>query len=291
MQSLPPSTPTALVYLMMGVLPAVAERDIQIMRLVGQLAICDRELQSVSDILQNNLIEENIDFPGWSGLARRTAALYNLTDPLEIFQNPWESDRWSKHAKTEVLKYWTTLLKESAASYPSLNILDTSRLSLTSPHPMWIAAGSNPVSVRKATVVTWLLLNVYKTGERLHKMKKVGSPACVMCLAPLEDRLHFGLKCSQLSQIRNEYLNKFIECCPNISKYLGYTGAEWTYFPVFLKILIPKKIFWIMSMMYQNIRALGYKVVHAFCIVVFLNVLLEILKVTKSVGSFHPAPG
>ena len=56
MQSLPPSTPTAMVYLMMGVLPAVAERDIEILRLVGQLAICDRELQSVSDIIENNLM-------------------------------------------------------------------------------------------------------------------------------------------------------------------------------------------------------------------------------------------
>ena len=43
--------------------------------------------------------------------------------------------------------------------------------------------------------------------------------SCV--LAPLEDRLHFGLKCSELFQIRIEYLNKFIECCPNISKYLS----------------------------------------------------------------------
>ena len=71
----------------------MVERDLQILRLVGQLAICDRNLQSVSDIVENNLIEESIDFPGWSGIARRTAAIYNLSDPLELFQNPWQSDR------------------------------------------------------------------------------------------------------------------------------------------------------------------------------------------------------
>ena len=105
MQSLPPSTPA--VYLMGGVVPAVAERDIQILQLVGQLAICDRSIQAVSDIVESNLGGESIDFAGWSGLARRTAAIYNLIDPLELFQNPWKSERWSKYAKGEVIKYST----------------------------------------------------------------------------------------------------------------------------------------------------------------------------------------
>ena len=172
MQSLPPSTPTPAIYLMMGVLPCVAERDVEILRLAGQLAICDKELQSVSEILESNLTNEDIQFDGWSGLARRTAAIYGLIDPLELFQNPWPSHRWSQHAKTEVIKYWAQLLRENATSHPSLDMLDTSRLNLVDPHPIWTAAGTNPVSIRKATIVTWLLLNVYRTGERLSQMKK-----------------------------------------------------------------------------------------------------------------------
>ena len=89
MQSLPPSTPTPAIYLMLGTLPAVAERDVEILRLAGQLAICDRELQSVSEILENNLSGEDINFAGWSGLARCTTSIYGLIDPLELFQNPW----------------------------------------------------------------------------------------------------------------------------------------------------------------------------------------------------------
>ena len=78
LQSLPPSTVSAAVYLMSGVPPVVAERDIQIMRLTGQLAICARDLQNVSAILEENLSKYGIKFSGWSGLARRTAALYGL---------------------------------------------------------------------------------------------------------------------------------------------------------------------------------------------------------------------
>ena len=125
----------------------------------------------MSDIVEYNLAGENIEFQGWSGLARRTAAIYEIMDLLELFENPWASHRWSKFVTEEVTKYLTDLLLVNASTYPSLEYLDLSQLSLMSPHPIWTAAGSNPVSVTKATVVTWLLLNVYKTGERLYKMK------------------------------------------------------------------------------------------------------------------------
>ena len=68
-----------------------------------------------------------------------TAASYNLIDPLELFQNPWSSERWSKHVKREVIKYWTNLSQDSAASYSSLEMLDTSRLDLSKRLPNWTA--------------------------------------------------------------------------------------------------------------------------------------------------------
>ena len=102
-------------------------------------------------------------------------------------------------------------------------IRDRSRLSVTSPHPIWIAAGNNPINIKKTTIVSWLLLGVYKTGERLHKMKKVKLPECVICRAPVEDRLHFTMQCSALFQIRSEYFNKFIDLCPNLTFYLTDT--------------------------------------------------------------------
>ena len=52
-------------------------------------------------------------------------------------------------------------------------------------------------------------------------MKKVRSPECVLCFAPLDDSFHFALKCPALSQIRSEYLNNFIDCCPSLEKYLS----------------------------------------------------------------------
>ena len=167
---------------MSGVLPAVAERDIQIMRMVGQLAICSRDVQNVSDIVEGNLSKYDVKFPGWSGVARRTAALYGLPDPLELFQQPWVSKRFGDFAKETITKYWASYLQKSAKTYEenSLVLLDTSRLRLTTPHPIWMPAGSNSISVQRATVVTWILLGVYKTRERLHTMNKVSSPNCLL---------------------------------------------------------------------------------------------------------------
>ena len=215
MQSLPPSTATPAIYLMSGVLPAVAERDIQIMRLVGQLAICSRDLQNVSAIVEQNLSKYDVKFPGWSGVARRTAALYGLPDPLELFQQPWVSKRFGDFAKETISKYWASYLQESAQTYEenSLRLFDSSRLTLTSPHPIWLAAGSNSISVQRATVVSWLLLGVYKTMERLHTMNKVSSPTCLLCEEGdlVEDQLHFALFCTAFSEIRNFYFKKIID--------------------------------------------------------------------------------
>ena len=75
LQSLPASVASPAVYLSMGVLPAVAERDVEILGLLGQLAQCPRDLQAVSDIVQDGLEKFDLTFQGWSGLARKTAML------------------------------------------------------------------------------------------------------------------------------------------------------------------------------------------------------------------------
>ena len=50
MLSLPDCTSSAAVYLSIGVLPATAQRDIEILGLLGQLAMCDQDTQKVKAI-------------------------------------------------------------------------------------------------------------------------------------------------------------------------------------------------------------------------------------------------
>ena len=76
-----------LVYLTMGVLPATAQRDLEIMGLLGQLALCQDNDQNVRKVISHDLTFFDDKFGGWSGLVRKTAALYNLPDPLIYMLN------------------------------------------------------------------------------------------------------------------------------------------------------------------------------------------------------------
>ena len=57
--------------------------------LLGQLALCDQDDQNVRQVVQHNLAFFNDRFGGWSSLARQTAAVYGLPDPLQYMGQPW----------------------------------------------------------------------------------------------------------------------------------------------------------------------------------------------------------
>ena len=88
MLALPPHVPSCSIYLMIGILPAEAMRDLDIMGLLGQVEMCSEDQQYVTDIIRNNLEDYDTSFAGWSSLARITAAKYALPDPELYLQNP-----------------------------------------------------------------------------------------------------------------------------------------------------------------------------------------------------------
>ena len=73
MLALPSHTPSPIIYLVIGILPATARRDLDILGLLGQVAMCAEDQQYVTDITKNNLEDYDTSFGGWSSLARKTA--------------------------------------------------------------------------------------------------------------------------------------------------------------------------------------------------------------------------
>ena len=225
LQSLPSSVASPAVYLSMGVLPAVAERDVEILGLLGQLAQCPRDLQAVSDIVQDGLEKFDLTFQGWSGLARKTAMIYNIQDPLELMQEPWSSERWRTFCRKIVTDYWISTLHESSKSYSTLDLLDVSRLRLDSPHPIWSAASRDSVGTSQAVYQMWIILGCYNTQQRLAKMNKVKSPNCILCsdvsdTPQIEDRVHFLLSCPALSETRENFLCQLVNLSPVVTNYI-----------------------------------------------------------------------
>ena len=222
MLSLPECTVSAAVYICIGVLPAEAQRDIEILGLLGQLAMCDQEAQNIRAIVEHTLTFYGVNFPGWSGLVRRTCLFYGLPDPLQYLLNPWRSDRWRDHCKKVVTSYWENKLIKIIDKTPSLEYIDTSTASLSIPMRGWQLAGLSSVNVREATIVNWMIMGTYFTRDLLFKMKKSDSPNCLGCGNGTNESLsHFLIHCPYYDQIREDYLPKIILLNNNISEIVN----------------------------------------------------------------------
>ena len=206
---LPDNTPSCAVYLTFGILPFEAQRDLEILGLLGQISVCPDELQNVKLVLKHNLMFYGNNFKGWSTIARKTCQKYGLTDPLDLIMEPWRADRWRLHCKQAVTTHWETKLRYEATEMESLQYLDCESLSLSAPMNIWVRAGMDSGKVKKTTIVSWMGLGIFKTRENLHKMKLVKSDKCLACEKNETENLpHLLLYCDYFKHIREEYLPK-----------------------------------------------------------------------------------
>ena len=219
MLSLPDYTTSAAVYLNIGVLPATAQRDIEVLGLLGQLGMCDGEAQNIKQVITNTLTFYGLEFNGWSTLVRKICLKYGLPDPLHYLEHPWRANRWRSHCKKIVVSYWEKQLLQTIGD--NLKYLDLDSASLCIPMRVWQMAGLCSHSVRQTTVVNWMLLGVYFTREFLYKMKKVKSPECLGCSNQTNETLkHILLHCDHYKKIQEEYLPKYILKNNHISETL-----------------------------------------------------------------------
>jgi hypothetical protein len=243
MMSLSDNVATPAVYLSCGVFPAEAQRDIEILGLMGQLAVCPDELQNIRKIIEHNLSFYCDGFHGWSALARSVCYKYNLPDPLEYLQKPWRPDRWRKHCMQAVGNYWESLLKEAARQKDSLQYFDIDSASIFKPTQTWVLAGLDSVEVKKATVVNWMQLGVYKTREKLLQFKQVKSDLCLACNMNQKESLHHLLfLCPFYDTIRQPVLTKLFLANTNLTQIMDNSVLKTTLILDPLSNLLPEAV-------------------------------------------------
>ena len=220
MMALPECVASPLVYLSIGVLPATAQRDLEILGLLGQLAMCDDSNQYVRKIMAHNLAFFDDKFAGWSGLVRRTTQEYGLPDPLQYLDNPWRPDRWRSHCRQVISGKWDRTLREEAAPKISCQFVDLDSMTTSTPMRIWQQAGLNSAASTEATVVSWMYCGVYFTREFMFEMKKVKSPKCACDNETSENLSHFILHCQLYETIRNQYIPKYVEMNRNIMQLI-----------------------------------------------------------------------
>jgi hypothetical protein len=150
MLSMPDCVSSPLVYLTIGILPATAQHDLEIMGLLGQLGLCDQDNQNVREAIMHNLAFFDDKFAGWSGVARWTASQYGLPDPLQYLEHPWRPDRWRSHCCKVISEHWDLKLRSEAEAEPrsSSQYADLDSLSTTTPMRIWKQAGPDSLAVK-----------------------------------------------------------------------------------------------------------------------------------------------
>ena len=217
MMSLSDNVASPAVYLSAGVLPAEAQRDIEVLGLLGQLAVCPEDLQNIRKIIEHDLAFYGEGFHGWSSLVRKVCAKYGLPDPLQYIEHPWRPDRWRHHCRQVVGKQWEASLKETAITKDSLAFFDIESASVFQPTKTWVMAGLDSLEVKKATITNWMQLGTYKTREKLQQFKSIKSDLCLACEQNQSENLnHLIFRCPFYEEIRQPALTKLFLMNPKL---------------------------------------------------------------------------
>ena len=165
----------------------------------------------------------------WFKAVRDICLQYQLPHPLTLLNltTPPTKDEFKKLYKKKVMSYWEIKLREEASKLESLSYFKPSYMSLLSPHPIFLSAGSSPYEVIRARVQAILLSGRYKT-ERLCRFWSKNpngyclTPSCIDSHVH-EDVEHILLHCRSLSSTRTslmEFTMKFSKKHPHLRDIL-----------------------------------------------------------------------
>ena len=153
----------------------------------------------------------------WFQLIRDLCVMYNLPHPLSILAQPTSKAVYNRKVQSKITDYWESELRANVLNLTSTPFFNPKYMSLRSPHPLWLSAGSNPFECRKAVIAARMLSGRYPTDRlcRHWSQNKDGYcqlPACAPTKSPgsLE---HLLLNCSALDQKRE----KLVQLCLRLS--------------------------------------------------------------------------
>ena len=170
LQRLYPGTPEPVVYFLAGTLPASAVlhlRQLSLLGMIGRLgpeSILHRHgRQILARTPPESTAHLNTSSQSWFVQVRQLTERYKLPDPLLILASPPSKEAWKKLTKVKVIEHCTTVLREHAASLPSLALFRATHMSLASPSPIWTSCRSSTFEVKKAVVQARMGSGRYRT--------------------------------------------------------------------------------------------------------------------------------
>ena len=165
LQRLHSATPESVVMFLAGSLPITGILHLRMFGLLGMIArlgadnILNKHGQHVLSSFSTTKSNRS-----WFLKVKLLANKYCLPDPLLVLQYPPTYNHWKSLCKSKVIDWFEQHLRAEASLLPSLLFFQPVFMSLTSPHPIWLNAGS-PFEVSKSVVQARMLSGRYRTDR------------------------------------------------------------------------------------------------------------------------------
>ena len=213
---LPTNSSSAVVHFIAGSLPFTAILHLRQFSIFGM--ICQLQDDPLRSLAQTILLTSPSSSNSWFMLLRNLMLSYNLPHPLTLLRRPLPKETFRKLAKSRVVDFWEQKLRLSLSPQleQSLRFFKPEFMSLNQPHPLLVAAGSNPYEVSKARIQLKFLCAKYSCGEQTKHWSSSNPQG--LCTYPScstksqeESPEHILLECPAYALARNTLLNLIIE--------------------------------------------------------------------------------
>ncbi|KAK3091906.1 hypothetical protein FSP39_023590 [Pinctada imbricata] len=169
-------------------------------------------------VISRQLAVKDEDSTSFTVTVRKTLQKYNLPSAYELINNTPSKEQWKAMVKEATNKYYKNNITEELKRKSTLKHLSVQENPLDEPHAIYKYVGSNPHEAEKAAIKARLLTGTYTLQANRHKYNQHEVDAtCEMCKHEAEDREHFILHCTTLSEAREKHLPKLLELVPEIT--------------------------------------------------------------------------
>ena len=204
-QSLPTSTASEAVYLLLGAVPIEATLHLRILSLLGGVA----RLEASNPLRRLAIRQLSLGRSGWFQYAGDIASRYGI-DIHIVLEATWPKDAWKAFCKTSVLTYWRSYLTVEAMKKSTLHslLLDTK---MTGPHTAWSECRGSPHLIEATAQRVRMLVGRAQLKGSKWREKSNQDLACPLCGHHMEDTAHFLLHCPRLTHIRTNRLISYLQ--------------------------------------------------------------------------------
>ena len=204
--SVPVTAADPAVYILSGTVPIEATIHKRALILFGNIS------RLIMEAVEKRIAYRQLNIKGhrsnsWFIAIRELCVKYDLTNPLELLQDPPSKESWKRTVNKQVNSYWTTRIGRSVEMYTSLRHLHAGEFRYGRRHPVIRTIG-NAREIPRITTKLKLVTGTYilQCNRSAFNQNEI-EPTCLLCKTDIENTEHFLLCCPALHSARQSILD------------------------------------------------------------------------------------